>query len=150
MGTLRRSLMCTYGGRWGGKTEGKRILSSQSFPSHWLEYCICWSKVLSAMWMRPWGVDVIWRWWNVTLCNIKEDLLSWCQIRLHIRLSRDLHLSDSSNWLLGPVHYSVSFCLSLSHSVLTAPQWGMSYVYCFLLSRTWKLRSAQGQPDGQR
>lgn len=97
MGTLRRLLTCIYGGRWGGKTEGRRRLTSQTraccFPSHWLAYCICWSKVLSATWMHPWWSDAVWRWWNAILCNIKEDLLSRSGIRLHMTFQR-----ASSKW----------------------------------------------------
>lgn len=39
------------------------------FP--WLECCICWSKVHSAIWMHTWGSKVKWRWWNVTWYNLE-------------------------------------------------------------------------------
>lgn len=150
VGTLRRSLTRTYGGRWGGKTEGRRLTSPTKaccFPSHWLEHGICWSVVLSTVWMHPWGFDVIWRWWNVTLFDIKEDSSrgpeSGC-------ISHSPEISSKWEQQLIPVHPGSCALTVLSHSVVIAPQWGTSYLCCFLLNRKLKLRSAQGQPDGQR
>lgn len=58
VGTLSRSLKCTYGGRWAGKQrEGEHKTyhtKACCFLSRWLECRIYRSKVHRAMWMHAW------------------------------------------------------------------------------------------------
>lgn len=62
LGPLRRSSKCTYGDSWGERRRKISQTKACCFLSHWLECCIYWSKVLSAIWMHPYlGLDVVWR-----------------------------------------------------------------------------------------
>ena len=53
LGPLRRSSKCTYGDSWGERRRKISQTKACCFLSHWLEFCIYWSKVLSAIWMHP-------------------------------------------------------------------------------------------------
>lgn len=53
LGPLRRSLKCTYSDSWGERRRKISQTKAYCFLSHWLECCICQSKVLGAVWMHP-------------------------------------------------------------------------------------------------
>lgn len=118
-----------------------------------LHHC---SKVLTAIWKHPRRLGVTWRWWNVTFIynkgnsewrDIKEHVLSWFLIRLHIRIVRELHPSDRSYyWLLS--FYPVPSRTLISPG--RSPVRGALFESLSCQQGNWNSGrwSVQGHPDG--
>lgn len=152
VGTLRRSLKCTADGQREGEHKTYHTKAC-CFLSPWLECCICWSKVRSAIWMHTWESKVKWRWWNVTvqfrMKRHRGHLIWWFLIGLHIRITRELCPSESSPWLRSTYHvpsptYPFHPCSSpVKEDFIVAP-------FCWHGNWNSERWSAQGHPDGRR